>query len=371
MTQTQAISRNPSQAAAPSFDPDRLNELLGRAINDVGATSLATLVMIGDELGLYRALAAGGAQTSVELARRTNTHERYIREWLNAHAASGFVEYLADKGKYQLSTEQAMMFAQEDSPAFVVGGFQIALSAGLIKERLKLAFQTGHGIGWHEHDHGVFHGCARFFRPGYIGNLVQNWIPSLDGVQQRLEKGIRVADVGCGWGYSTILMAQAFPHSTFVGYDYHEGSVEAARQRAREAGVAARCTFEVGSAKDFTDREGKGFDFITVFDALHDMGDPAGAARFILGRLAPGGTWMIVEPYAGDRVEENLNPIGRAYYAGSTLMCTPCSLSQEVGLALGAQAGEARLRSVVMGAGFTRFRRAMQSPVNLIFEARR
>jgi SAM-dependent methyltransferase len=356
-----------ADAPAPAFDENALNELLGRAINDVGATSLATLVLIGDELGLYRGLLAGGAQTSAELARRTQTHERYVREWLNAHAASGYVQYHSATGKYELTTEQAMMFAQEESPAFVVGGFQIALSAGRAVERLKQAFKSGEGIGWHEHDHGVFHGCARFFRPGYIAHLVQDWIPSVDGVEARLKAGIRVADVGCGYGYSTILMAQAFPKSKFVGFDYHRESIDAARLRAREAGVADRCSFEVGGAKDFDGT----FDFVTVFDALHDMGDPAGASRHILSKLAPGGTWMIVEPYAGDRVEENLNPIGRAYYAGSTLMCTPCSLSQEVGLALGAQAGEARVRSVVMGAGFSHFRRAMQSPVNLVFEARR
>jgi 2-polyprenyl-3-methyl-5-hydroxy-6-metoxy-1,4-benzoquinol methylase len=358
----------PATHAAPTVDENVLNDLLGRAINDVGATSLATLVMIGDELGLYRALAEGGAQTSTELARRTQCAERYVREWLNAHAASGYVQYLADSGRYQLTTEQAMMFAHEESPAFVVGGFQIALSAGRAVDRLKQAFKTGEGIGWHEHDHGVFHGCARFFRPGYIGNLVQHWIPSLDGVEARLKAGIRVADVGCGYGYSTILMAQAYPKSSFVGFDYHRESIDAARLRAIEAGVADRVSFEVGGAKDFA---GGRYDFITVFDALHDMGDPAGASRHILSRLAPGGTWMIVEPYAGDRVEENLNPIGRAYYAGSTLMCTPCSLSQEVGLALGAQAGEARVRAVVVGAGFSHFRRAMQSPVNLVFEARR
>jgi SAM-dependent methyltransferase len=363
-------SLNPAAAPdpAPAIDESALHELLGKAITDVGATSLATLVLIGDELGLYRGLADGGAQTSNELARRTQTAERYVREWLNAHAASGYVQYHAASGKYEFTAEQAMMFAHEESPAFVVGGFQIALAAGRAIERLKKAFKSGEGIGWHEHDHGVFHGCARFFRPGYIGNLVQHWIPSLDGVQQRLETGIRVADVGCGYGYSTILMAQAFPRSKFFGFDYHRESIDAARQRAIEAGVGDRVTFVVGGAKDFT---GPHYDFVTVFDALHDMGDPAGAARHVLSKLAPGGTWMIVEPYAGDRVEENLNPIGRAYYAGSTLMCTPCSLSQEVGLALGAQAGEARVRSVVMGAGFTHFRRAMQSPVNLVYEARR
>ena len=361
-------SRADAPAAAPAIDENALMELLGRAITDVGATSLATLVLIGDELGLYRGLADGGPQTSSELARRTQTAERYVREWLNAHAASGYVQYHSASGKYELTAEQAMMFAREESPAFVVGGFQIALSAGRAIDRLRKAFKTGEGIGWHEHDHGVFHGCARFFRPGYIGNLVQHWIPALDGVQQRLESGISVADVGCGYGYSTILMAQAFPKSRFVGFDYHRESIEAARVRANQAGVGDRVTFEVGGAKDFS---GLDYDFITVFDALHDMGDPAGASRYILSKLAPKGTWMIVEPYAGDRVEENLNPIGRAYYAGSTLMCTPCSLSQEVGLALGAQAGEARVRSVVRGAGFSHFRRAMQSPVNLVFEARR
>jgi 2-polyprenyl-3-methyl-5-hydroxy-6-metoxy-1,4-benzoquinol methylase len=365
--QSMKTSAPGADAPAPAIDENVLGELLGRAINDVGATSLATLVMIGDELGLYRGLAAGGAQTSAELARRTQTAERYVREWLNAHAASGYVQYLADSGRYQLTPEQALMFAHEESPAFVVGGFQIALSAGRAIDRLKQAFKTGEGIGWHEHDHGVFHGCARFFRPGYIGNLVQHWIPSLDGVEKRLNAGIRVADVGCGYGYSTILMAQSYPKSKFVGFDYHRESIDAARLRAIEAGVADRVSFEVGGAKDF----GGSYDFITVFDALHDMGDPAGASRHILSKLAPGGTWMIVEPYAGDRVEENLNPIGRAYYAGSTLMCTPCSLSQEVGLALGAQAGEARVRAVVMSAGFSHFRRAMQSPVNLVFEARR
>jgi 2-polyprenyl-3-methyl-5-hydroxy-6-metoxy-1,4-benzoquinol methylase len=352
----------------PAIDEQKLGELLGRAIGDMGAVSLAPLVLIGDELGLYRALAAGGPLTSAELARRTQTSERYIREWLNAHAASGYVQYLADSGKYRLTPEQAMLFADENSPAFIVGGFQITLSAGRIKDRLKEAFKTGAGIGWHEHDHGVFHGCGRFYRAGYIGNLTQHWIPSLDGVEARLKQGIRVADVGCGHGHSTTLMAQTYPRSQFVGYDLHEASIEVARERARQAGVASRCTFEVGSAKDFA---GIGFDFITIFDALHDLGDPVGAARHILSKLTPGGSWMIVEPYAGDRVEENLNPIGRAYYAGSTLMCTPCSLSQEVGLALGAQAGEARLREVVVAAGFSRFRRAMHTPVNLVFEARR
>jgi len=362
------MNSRPHPAPATAIDEQALNELLGRAIGDMGAVSLAPLVLIGDELGLYRVLAANGPLTSAELARRTHTSERYVREWLNAHAASGYVQYLADSGRYQMTAEQALLFADENSPAFIVGGFQITLAAGRIRERLKDAFLTGEGIGWHEHDHDVFHGCGRFYRAGYVGNLVQNWIPALDGVEARLKTGIRVADVGCGHGHSTILMAQAFPKSKFIGYDLHEESIEVARERAREAGIADRCTFEVGSAKDYA---GLGFDFVTMFDALHDLGDPTGAARHILSTLTIGGTWMIVEPYAGDRVEENLYPIGRAFYAGSTLMCTPCSLSQEVGLALGAQAGEARLRSVVTSAGFGRFRRAMQSPVNLVFEVRR
>jgi 2-polyprenyl-3-methyl-5-hydroxy-6-metoxy-1,4-benzoquinol methylase len=351
----------------PVIDETVLNGLLGLAITDVGATSMATLVLIGDRLGLYRALAAGGAQTSAELAKRTETHERYVREWLNANAASGYVQYLADTGRYQLSAEQAMMFADENSPAFVVGGYQIALAAGRAIDKLTDAFVSGAGVGWHEHDHAVFHGCARFYRASYIGNLVQTWIPALTGVKAALEAGIRVADIGCGLGASTILMAQAFPRSQFLGFDYHQASIDIATQRAKDAGVAGRCHFEIGEARSYP---GRHYDFVTIFDALHDMGDPAGCARHVLSTLAPGGTWMIVEPYAGDRVEENLNPVGRAYYAGSTLMCTPCSLAQEGAMGLGAQAGEARLRSVVMGAGFGKFRRAVHSPVNLVFEAR-
>ena len=351
---------------ASPIDEQALNELLGRAITDVGATSLATLTIVGDRLGLYRALAAGGAMTSAELARRTGTHERYVREWLNAHAASGYMNYLADSGRYKLTAEQAMLFADENSPANMLGGFQIALAAGRIVDKLTDAFRTGDGIGWHEHDHGVFEGCARFYRPSYIANIVQNWIPALDGVKARLEAGIRVADIGCGHGTSTLIMAQAYPNSRFVGFDYHQASIDAANKAARESG-ASNCRFEVGGAQDYP---GHSYDLVTVFDALHDMGDPVGCARHVLSTLAPNGTWMIVEPYAGDRIEENLNPLGRAFYAGSTLMCTPCSLSQKGALGLGAQAGEARLRSVITEAGFRHFRRAVTSPVNLVLEAR-
>ena len=261
-----------------------------------------------------------------------------------------------------------MLFADENNPAFIVGAFQTALAAGRIADKLTDAFRSGEGIGWHDHDHELFHRIERFFRSSYVGNLVQTWIPSLDGVEAKLKAGVHVADIGCGHGASTILMAQAYPASTFVGFDYRGESIAAANARAREAGVAGRCRFGVGSAKNFPDR---GYEVVTVFDALRDMGDPAGAARHVLSALAPDATWMIVEPYAGDRVEENLNPVGRAYYAGSTLICTPCSLSQEVGLALGAQAGEARMRAIVAEAGFTRFRRAMHPPFNLVFEVRR
>ncbi len=352
------------------INEDALNGLLGRAITDFGATSLAALVVIGDRLGLYRALATSGPLTAAELAANTGTHERYVREWLNAHAASGYVNYLADSGRYQLSPEQAMLFAQEDSPAFIVGGFQTALAAGRIVDRLTDAFRSGDGIGWHEHHPDMVPGCARFFRVGYLNHLVQEWIPALDGVRAKLEAGIRVADVGCGVGYSTIIMAKAFPKSRFTGFDYHVESVAAAIEHAREAGVD-NVSFEIGAAEDYRCVDGgEPYDFVTVFDALHDMGDPASAARHVRDTLAPDGTWLIVEPYAGDRIEENLNPIGRAYYAASTLLCTPCSLSQEGRMGLGAQAGEARLRSVVTGAGFKQFRRALHTPVNLILEAR-
>jgi SAM-dependent methyltransferase len=290
-----------------------------------------------------------------------------VREWLNAQAASGYVHYIPESGRYELTPEQAMLFAEEDGPAFIIGGFQTALAAGRIADQLENAFRTGEGIGWHQHDHGVFHGVERFFRPGYIANLTSAWIPALTGVEAKLRAGARVADIGCGHGASTIIMAQAYPASQFTGFDYHAESVKAANARARAAGVADRCRFEVASAKNFPARQ---YDLVTVFDALHDMGDPAGASRHVHSTLATDGTWMIVEPYAGDRVEENLNPVGRAYYAASTLICTPCSLAQEVGLGLGAQAGEARMRAIVSGAGFTHFRRATQTPFNLVFEAK-
>ncbi len=350
-----------------AINQEKLNEFLGRAIVDFGATFNAALIRIGDRLGLYKALAKGGPQTSAELAKATNTTERYLREWLSQQAAGGYVTYDSATQKFHLSEEQAFTMADDSSPVFLPGAFQVALAATKAEEQIAERFKTGEGLGWHEHHHELFEGTERFFRPGYAANLVNAWIPALNGVQEKLKKGGRVADVGCGLGASTILMAQSFPNSEFVGFDYHDKSIETARQRARDAGVAGRIRFEVSSAKTYP---GSDYDFVTFFDCLHDMGDPAGASSHVRGSLKSDGTWMIVEPFAGDKLEDNLDPIGRAFYGASTLLCTPASLSQEVGLALGAQAGEKRLREVVTSAGFSHFRRATQTPFNLIFEAR-
>jgi 2-polyprenyl-3-methyl-5-hydroxy-6-metoxy-1,4-benzoquinol methylase len=350
-----------------AVDGAKLEQFVFRAVEEVGATLNAALVVMGDKLGLYRALAGAGPITSVELARRSGVAERYVREWLNAQAAGGYVTYDAAGGTYELPPEQTVALTDSDSPAYLPGFFQIALGTVIDSPRITEHANSGEGFGWHEHNHDVFEGCERFFRPGYNANLLPSWLPALDGVVEKLEAGGKVADIGCGHGSSTILMAQAFPNSTFVGSDYHDGSIATARERAREAGVDDRVTFEVAPAAA---HPGEGYDLVTMFDCLHDMGDPVGAARRVRGLLAPDGTWMIVEPMAGDRVEDNLNPVGRAYYGFSTFLCTPASLSQEVGLALGAQAGEARIGDVVSGGGFTRFRRAAETPFNLVFEAR-
>ncbi len=350
-----------------AVNEEKLNQLLGKFVADFGATFHAGLVVIGENLGLYKAMAGGGPLTSAELAERTGTNERYVREWLNSQAAGGYVEYDAAAGRYSLSEEQAFALADEKSPAYLPGAFLLAISALRAVPQITERFRTGEGFGWHEHDHGLFRGTELFFRPGYAANLISSWIPSLEGVEERLKKGAKVADVGCGLGASTILMAQSYPDSTFIGYDYHDGSIEIARQRSAEAGVSDRVKFEVARAKDYP---GRGYDFVTFLDCLHDMGDPAGAAAHVRESLAPDGTWMIVEPFAGDRVEDNLNPIGRIYYSASTLLCTPASLSQEVGLALGAQAGEARMREVVTNGGFKRFRRATETPFNIVYEAK-
>jgi SAM-dependent methyltransferase len=350
------------------LNQDKLNEFLGRAVVDFGATLHAGLVVIGEKLGLYKALAAAdGPITPAELAEKTQTTERYVREWLNAQAAGGYVTYHPATARYSLSPEQAFALANEDSPAYLPGAFQLAAATLKSEPKIAEAFKTGAGFGWHEHDKGLFEGTEKFFRPSYVGNLVSSWIPALEGVEAKLRNGARVADIGCGHGASTILLAQAFPKSRFVGFDYHGPSIEAARNAAKKAAVSDRVTFERAAAKEYP---GKGYDLVAFFDCLHDMGDPVGASTHVLRSLAPDGTWMIVEPYAGDRVELNLNPIGRAFYAASTMICTPASRSQEVGLALGAQAGEARIGEVVTRGGFTRFRRATETPFNLVFEAR-
>jgi 2-polyprenyl-3-methyl-5-hydroxy-6-metoxy-1,4-benzoquinol methylase len=348
-------------------DGDKLMQFVFRAVDEVGATLNAALVVMGDKLGLYNALAGSGGLSAAELADRTGTAERYVREWLNAQAAGGYVSYDPDSGRYTLPPEQTVALTDPSSPAYLPGFFQTAIGSVIDSPRIVDAARTGDGFGWHQHVHDVHEGCERFFRPGYNAHLTTEWLPALDGVVDKLERGALVADVGCGHGASTILMAATYPNSTFVGSDYHEGSIETARERAQEAGVADRVRFQTSPAAAF---EGSGYDLVTMFDCLHDMGDPVGAARHVHSTLKPDGTWMIVEPNAGDRIEDNLNPVGRAYYGFSTLLCTPASLSQEVGLALGAQAGEARIRDVVTAAGFTRFGRAAETPFNLVFEAR-
>ena len=352
---------------APAIDGAKLEQFVFRAVEEVGATLNTALVVMGDRLGYYRAPAGAGPLSPAELAERTQTAERYTREWLNAQAAGGYVSYDSESGRYTLPPEQALALTDPDSPAYLPGFFQIALGSVLDSPKIADVARTGAGFGWHEHVLDVHEGCERFFRPGYNANLLSAWLPALDGVVAKLERGASVADVGCGHGSSTILMAAAFPNSAFTGSDYHEGSIAIARKRAAEAGVGDRIDFQVASAAAYP---GRGFDLVTMFDCLHDMGDPAGAARHVRETIAPDGTWMIVEPAAGDRIEDNLNPVGRAYYAFSTLLCTPSSLSQEVGLALGAQAGEARIRDVVTAGGFTRFRRAAETPFNIVYEAR-
>jgi 2-polyprenyl-3-methyl-5-hydroxy-6-metoxy-1,4-benzoquinol methylase len=349
------------------LDEEKLMQFVFRAVDEVGATLNSALVVMGDKLGLYRALADSEGLSAEELAQRTGAAERYVREWASAQAAGGFVDYDPDSGRYSLAPEQAVALTQEDSPAYLPGFFQIALGSVIDSPKIVEKARGGDGFGWHEHVHDVHEGCERFFRPGYNAHLVAEWLPALEGVVEKLERGALVADVGCGHGSSTILMAQAFPNSTFVGSDYHEGSIATARERAREAGVAERVSFQTAPAAAYS---GGGYDLVTMFDCLHDMGDPVGAARHVRSTLKPDGTWMIVEPNAGDRLEDNFNPVGRAYYGFSTLLCTPASLSQEVGLALGAQAGEARIRDVVLGGGFERFRRAAETPFNLVYEAR-
>jgi 2-polyprenyl-3-methyl-5-hydroxy-6-metoxy-1,4-benzoquinol methylase len=346
-------------------DPQKLDAFLGQVVGDAGAAMSAALVVLGDRLGLYKALATGPA-TAAELARSTGTAPRYIQEWLDAQASGGYVRYHKDSQTYELLPEQAAALADELSPAFVPGMFQLMQAMWLSVDRMADKFKTGEGLAWGEHHSCLFEGTERFFRAGYRGNLVSSWLPALDGVVAKLERGAKVADVGCGLGASTILMAQAYPKSRFFGYDSHPASIELARERAADAGVAERITFDVAAATDFPGRE---YELVCHFDCLHDMEDPTGAGRRVKEVLAPQGTWMIVEPFAADRREDNHNAVGRVFYSASTMLCVPHSLSRR-GPALGAQAGEARLRSVVTEAGFTRFRRATQTPFNLVLEAR-
>jgi 2-polyprenyl-3-methyl-5-hydroxy-6-metoxy-1,4-benzoquinol methylase len=354
-------------AAALKIDEDKLNKFMEQALGELGAAMNVALVIIGDRLGLYKAMAGAGAMTSAELAKKTGADERYIREWLSAQAAGGFVKYQAKDKTFSLPDEQAMALAVDNSPCFLPGAYQVISSVIRDEPTLRDAFKTGKGVGWHQHCSDLFEGTERFFRPGYAAHLVSEWIPSLEGVKSRLEKGGKVADVGCGHGASTLLMAKAFPKSEFIGFDYHEPSIRWANNEAKKEGLADRVKFEVAKAKEFP---GNNYTLVTSFDCLHDMGDPAGAATHVRKSLANDGAWMIVEPFAGDQLEENLNPIGRMYYGASTMICTPASRDQEVGLALGAQAGEARLRGVVMSGGFSQFRRATQTPFNFVFEAK-
>ncbi len=346
------------------LDMTKLEPLLGMMVNEMGAAANAALVVTGDKLGLYRALAASGPLTAIGLAERTDTHERYVREWLSAQAASGFVSFDAETGAFSLSPEQAAVLADDESPVYMTGGFYSIAAVFADESKLTQAFKSGKGVGWGDHCNCLFCGVERFFRPGYKANLVAAWLPALDGVVEKLARGAKVADVGCGHGASTFIMAAAFPNSEFVGIDFHQGSIDHARRHA--AGID-NIRFETARAQDYS---GSDFDLVTMFDALHDMGDPVGAARHIRETMKPDGTLMLVEPNAGDSLADNLNPVGRVYYAFSTSICVPASLNQEVGAALGAQAGEKRLGDVAREAGFSRFRRAAETPFNMVLEAR-
>jgi 2-polyprenyl-3-methyl-5-hydroxy-6-metoxy-1,4-benzoquinol methylase len=347
-------------------DQGKLNAFLGRMVGDLGAVATGALVLLGDRLGLFKAMRDGNSLTAAELAQRTGTHERYVREWLSAQAAAGYVDYEAGPDRFRLNAEQALVFADEDSPAFMAGAFEVLAALWVDEPKVTEAFRTGKGLPWHDHSACLFRGTERFFRPGYNANLVSSWLPSLDGVVEKLQQGAQVADVGCGHGASTVVMARAFPNAHFTGFDFHPPSIERARKAAAEAGVTGNTSFEVAPAKSYPGT----YDLVTFFDCLHDMGDPVGASAHVRGSLKPDGTWMIVEPFAHDCLADNLNPVGRVYYAASTMVCTPASLAQEVGLGLGAQAGEVKLRQVISAGGFSRFRRATETPFNLVLEAR-
>ncbi|WP_440008646.1 SAM-dependent methyltransferase [Halomicrococcus sp. SG-WS-1] len=355
-----------TRAEADPIDEEKLTELVETSLVDLGATVHAALAVIGDELDLYAVLDDAGPLTSVELAEKTDTSERYVREWLRSQAAGGYVNYDPEPDRYDLSPEQAYVLADRESPVFMPGAFQLVASASKIEPELREAFRTGEGIGWHEHDEDVFHGTERFFGPSYGAYLLE-WIAALDGIDAALKAGGRIADVGCGHGAPTIRMAEAYLNSKVVGIDYHEASIAVARERAETAGVADRVDFEVATAREYN---GTDYDLVTMFNCFHDMGDPVGVAAHVHETLTDDGAWMIVEPYAEDRVEDNLSPFGRLAYSISTVACTPNSLSQDVGYGLGAQAGEERTHEVVTEGGFTRFRRAAETSTSLVFEAK-
>jgi SAM-dependent methyltransferase len=350
-----------------TIDEGKLNAFIGQMLSDLGGASSIAMVRLGDTLGLYRAIHANGPTTSGELAKQAKVDERYLREWLSHQAASNYLAYDPATGKFSMPAEQAMVFANEESPVYMMGGFDLMAAMLDNQPKVQAAFKSGAGVAWGDQAGCMFCAVARFFRPGYHNNLVASWLPALDGVVKKLEAGARVADVGCGHGWSTVLMAKAFPKSQFFGYDFHPDSIRDATAHAKEHGVTSNAHFAVGLAKDY---EGKDFDLVTCFDCLHDMGDPAGAAAHIRQSLKPDGTWMIVEPMAGDALQHNLNPVGRLFYAGSTMICLPTSRSQEVGAALGAQAGEAKLRETIQSGGFSKVRRAAETPFNMILEAR-
>jgi SAM-dependent methyltransferase len=350
-----------------TIEPADLDAFVGRFVTDLAAVAHASTVVVGDKLGLYQALAQHGPATPAELAAATGCDERYLREWLSAQAASEYAHYDAASGRFHLDEVQAVCLADPAHPAFVIGGMTVASSMHKDEEAVRRAFTTGDGLGWHEHHDDLFVGTERFFRPGYAANLTSAWIPALEGVEDRLRAGATVADVGCGHGSSTLLLAEAYPNSTIVGFDYHEASIDVARKRAAEAGLADRVRFEVAGAADFPGTE---YDLVCIFDALHDMGDPVGAAAHIRQALAADGTWLLVEPSAGDSLEDNLHLVGRIFYSASTMICTPASRSQDGAACLGAQAGDARLEEVVTAGGFTRFRRAAETPFNAVLEVR-
>jgi len=348
------------------LNEEKLHALLGKVVTEMGAAANGPLITIGDKLGLFTSLSESGSMSSHELAVKTNTAERYVREWLSAQAASGYIEYNAKNEKFFMTPEQTMVFGDRKSPVFMTGAFYAISSVYHDEAKIEKAFTTGEGVSWGDHNSCLFCGTEKFFSPSYEGNLIASWLPAMEGVIEKLTKGAKVADIGCGHAASTIIMAKAFPKSSFIGFDFHEASIEQAKSRAKDAGIT-NVSFEVATAKDFP---GTNYDFITFFDCLHDMGDPVGACVHTKAALKPDGTCMIVEPFAKDTLEDNLNPVGRAFYAFSTSLCVPCSLNQEVGLSLGAQAGEKRLKETITKGGFSNFRRATETPFNLILEAR-